>query len=562
MTLAGVAALGLGCTGQIKGGGDTTGPGRGGGGNNTPGNGNGGVIGGNPTVDPPASDCQTPTLAKPRIWRLTKSQIANTLADVASFSSPSIDMLPAETRLDGEFANQAGKLTIAPLVADQYYSIGDELGTQVVSQSATFIKCPVTALGTGTCLGDFIRGFGSKMWRRPLSDVEVQKLTALYTATSTSPGAPADGLKSVVQGMFLSPNFLYRTEVGDNTTPGAVTNLTDYELASVLSYTLWDSVPDATLMNLAAQGKLRDKATLAAQASRMWGAPRAQSALYNFFSQWLQTDDLLSATKDPMYTQYNAQVATDLIAESQMFLNSVVFQGDGTFKTLFTASYGYVNARTAPLYGITNATGTNLTKTDFDPSQRRGFLTMAGFVSAHSDGDDTAIVSRGRYFRGDILCDHIPPPPNPAQAVFGPRSSDPNMTNRERLISHVQTPACASCHDIFDPIGFAMENYDPIGRYRTMDKGKMIDGSGSIPLGNGTISFTNFIDFIDKLSKTPELYACFSTQYFSFSTGRNFDEINACERKTITDEFVKSGYKVQNLVMSVVNSPSFTARQN
>jgi hypothetical protein len=126
----------------------------------------------------------------------------------------------------------------------------------------------------------------------------------------------------------------------------------------------------------------------------------------------------------------------------------------------------------------------------------------------------------------------------------------------------VQTPACASCHNIFDPNGFALENYDPIGRYRTMDKGKQIDASGSIPLGAGEIAFDNFIDFIDKLSKTPELYACFSTQYFSFATGRNFDEINACERKAITDEFVKSGYKVDKLVMSVVNSPSFTARQN
>jgi hypothetical protein len=560
IALASVAALGLACTGQIKSGGSSTpdkpGTKPGGGGPNPP------VTGGNPTVDPPAGACAKPTLSKPRIWRLTKSQIRNSLADVAGFSSPMIDALPAETRLDGEFANQAGKLTVAPLVADQYYAIGEQLGAQVVSQAPMFLKCAVTALGTGTCLNDFIKGFGLKMWRRPLTDTEVGKLNALYNTSATMGGGPEVGLKSVVQGMFMSPNFLYRTEIGDSTAAGAVTNLTDYELASVLSYTLWDSVPDATLLNLAGQGKLRDKATLAAQATRMWAMPRSQSALYNFFSQWLQTDDLLSATKDPSFTVYNDQVAADLLEENRLFLNSIVFQGDGSFRTLFTAPYGFVNMRTAPLYGVTNAAGTNLVKTDLDPTKRRGLLTMAGFVSAHSDGDDTAIVSRGRYFRGDILCDHVPPPPNPALAVFGPKSSDPNMTNRERLISHVQEPACAACHNVFDPIGFAMENYDPIGRWRKQDKGKDIDPSGTIPLGNGSVEFTDFIDLIDKLSKTPELYACFSTQYFSFATGRNFEEINACERKAITDDFVKSGYKVDALVMSVVNSPSFTARQN
>jgi hypothetical protein len=557
----GALVMGLGCVGQIPAGSGTrsTPPG-------TAGNdgkaGNGGQGGGNPTVDPPANACLKPTLAKPRIWRLTKSQIRNTLTDVANFAPPSVDKLPAETRLDGEFANQAGKLTIAPLVADQYFTVGDELGARVVSQSATFLKCPLTGLATGTCLADFIKGFGMKMWRRPLTTVEVGKLTALYNTTATNGGDPTTALKNVVQGMFMSPNFLYRTEVGDTAQAGAVTNLTDFELASALSYTLWDSAPDPVLLDLATQGKLRDKATLLAQATRLWGMPRSQSALYNFFSQWLQTEDLLSATKDPSFTLYNEQVAGDLLEESRLFLNSVVFQGDGSFRTLFTAPYGYVNARTAPLYGITNATGMNLVKTNLDPNQRRGFLTMAGFVSAHSDGDDTAIVSRGRYFRGDILCDHIPPPPNPALAVFGPMSSGPNMTNRERLLAHVQTPACAGCHNFFDPIGFAMENYDPIGRYRAMDKGKTIDGSGSIPLGTGQVTFKNFIDFIDQLSKTPELYACFSTQYFSFATGRNFDEINSCERKAITDDFVKSGYKVDKLVLSVVNSPSFTARQN
>jgi hypothetical protein len=565
--LLAAATLGLGCVGQIPSGADSKtggGPRSSGGSSGDMSVGGAGGSGGSVTTDPPAAACMNPTLAKPCIWRLTKNQIRNSLLDVANFSPPTIDELPAETRLDGDFANQSGKLTIAPLVADQYFSIGNELGAQVVAQSASFIKCPMAQL-TGTCLTDFLKGFGLKMWRRPVTDVEVGKLTALFNTTSSMAGGAPAALQNVVQAMFMSPNFLYRTEVGDNSTPGKVTTLTDYELASALSYTLWDSVPDQTLLDLAAQGKLHDKATLTTQAKRMWGAKGAQGAINSFFQQWLQTEDLLSATKDPMYTVYNAQVAGDLLEETRLFINSVVFDpaGDHSFKTLFTAPYGYVSARTAPLYGMSNAMGTTLAKTNLDGTQRRGLLTQAGFISAHSDGDDTAIVSRGRYFRGDILCDGVPPPPDPKLAVFGPRSADPNMTNRERLISHVQNPQCAACHDIFDPIGFAMENYDPIGRFRTTDKGKQIDPSGTIPMpSGGSMTFKNFIDMIDQLSKSPDLYTCFSTQYFSYATGRGFDDLSQCERKSVTNDFVKSGYKVDALVMSVINSPSFTARQN
>jgi hypothetical protein len=569
--VVGATVLALGCVGQIPTGGSNSNnstAGTGGSRNGTggsgagPGTGTGGA-GGNVLVDPPPAACMNPTLARPRVWRLTKTQIRNTLMDVANFSPPTLDELPSETRLDGDFANQSGKLTIAPLVADQYFTIGGELGTQVVTKSADFLKCPVASLA-GTCLGDFVKGFGQKMWRRPLTDVEVGKLTTLFNTTSAMAGGPSAALQTTVQALFMSPNFLYRTEVGTSTAAGTVTNLTDFELASALSYTLWDSVPDQALMDLAAQNKLHDKATLQAQAKRMWGMGRSQGALNSFFQQWLQTEDLPTATKDPMYSMYNDQVAADLLEEGRLFLNSVVFDqaGDKSFKTLFTAPYGFVNARTAPLYGLSNVVGTALVKTNLNVSQRRGLLTQAGFVSAHSDGDDTAIVSRGRYFRGDILCDRIPPPPDPKLAVFGPRSSDPNMTNRERLISHVQNPQCAACHDIFDPIGFALENYDPIGRYRTTDKGKMIDPSGTIPLDGKDVTFTNFIDLINQLSNNPALYTCFSTQYFSYATGRGFDELSSCERKSVTDEFVKSGYKVDTLVMSVINSPSFTARQN
>ncbi|HXU79999.1 MAG TPA: DUF1592 domain-containing protein [Polyangia bacterium] len=560
IVLAGAAAVGLGCTGQIQTGSTTKG------GNST---GPTGPMGPNdkpPPKDPPPVDvgmCNATTLAKPRVWRLTHTQLKNTLTDSLGFSPPTIDTFPSETRLDG-FANQSNRLTVAPLLADYYLRASDELATNLLGRSAEFLKCPVSGLGQASCLGEFIRTLGMKMWRRPVTDAEVGKLTALYTSTVPMAGGPDQGFKNIVQAMFMSPNFLYRTELGNTTQAGQVTYLTDYELAAALSYMLWDSSPDKTLYDLAAANMLHDKDVLVQQAQRLWSTKKSQTALNAFMQQWLQIEELLGADKDPaIFPKYDKMVAADLLEESRLFLNSVVFDagGDKSFKTLFTASYGFVNSRTAPIYGATSASAA-LTKTPLNGAQRKGLLTMGAFMAAHADGDDTGLVSRGRYFREEILCDHVPPP-NPADAVFDPQKIRPDMTNRERLEAHTTNPVCHACHQLFDGLGFAMENYDPVGQYRTMDKGKMIDPTGSIPLPSGkTIEFKNFIDLVDQLAVSPDLYSCFSSQYLSYATGRGADTINACERKLVTDEFVQSGYKVDTLVMSVVKSPSFMARKN
>src|SRR5688572_8125827 len=220
-----LVALSLGCVGQIRPEGDTKAGGGGGG--------QGMIKPGDkpPPENPPPVDvgeCTSATLGKPRVWRLTHSQLRNTLVDGLQFAPPTIDTLPKETRLEG-FANQSGKLTVSPLLADYYLKASDELGANIVGRATEFIKCPMTGLGTGTCLADFIKLVGSKMWRRPLVDTEVSKLTALYGKTVPMAGGPEVGVKNIVQAMFMSPNFLYRTEVGNSTAPGQVTYLTDFE---------------------------------------------------------------------------------------------------------------------------------------------------------------------------------------------------------------------------------------------------------------------------------------------------------------------------------------------
>jgi hypothetical protein len=508
--------------------------------------------------------CSAATLARPRAWRLTNAQLRNTLLDAVGFAPPTLSMLPGETRLDG-FANQSDRLSIASLVADYYLRASDELASEVVRRSTELVKCPMASLGGGTCLADFVAAFGARLWRRPLLDSEVGRLTALYTTTAAQAGGPEAGLRTVVQGLFMSPNFLYRSEVGNTQAPGAVAELTQYEVASALSYMLWDSPPDATLVALAEQGKLRDRSVLGGEARRLLAAPKAQGAMHSFLQQWLQIEDLLTADKDPMvYSVYSPQVAADLMEETRLLLASVVFDpsGDRSFRTLFTSPIGFVNARTAPIYGLANVAGATLGRAMLDPAQRRGILTSGAFMAAHADGDDTGPVSRGRYFREELLCDGVPPP-NPTDAMFDPQKITPDMTNRERLTAHATNPACKACHALFDGLGFAMENYDPIGRFRTTEKGKPIDPTGSVPLRSGRLlTFESFVDLVDQLARTPDLYQCFSTQYLSYATGRLGDQIDDCEKKRVAGEFERSGYKIDALVLSVVQSPSFIARRN
>jgi hypothetical protein len=394
----------------------------------------------------------------------------------------------------------------------------------------------------------------------------------LYT-TSAGEGGPEGGLSNVVQAFFLSPNFLYRSELGDNNTAGMITDLTDYELASALSYTLWDSAPDQTLMDLAAQGKLRDKATLLDQAQRMLGVvEKSKPALESFVQQWLHIEDLLTTQKDPtVYAMGTKEAAADFLQENQMFFDSVMFDpaGDRSFKTLFTASYGFVSSRTAPIYGIQGVTGNNLVRKDFDPTVRKGLLSLGSFMWEHAKADGTHPVERGRFFREEILCEGVSDPP--PSVVIDPQFGDASLPARQRLAIHKKQVVCASCHALMDDLGLSMEDYDGIGRNHkdamgqaTDDRGNVVDLAGTFPLPSdmSDMKFKNFIDLIDQLSSKPDPYTCFASQLHDYATGRRPGENAECEQAMIANDFAKAGYKMDALVMSIVNSPSFMSRKN
>lgn len=519
--------------------------------------------GGGPNV---TMSCATPALGKSRVWRLTRSQIENTLRDSFGFVPASISSVPIEARLDG-FANQAALLTISPLLAETFFTMGGELGTHAAKNPSQYgIACDVARLTAGECLSGFLSNAGRKMWRRPLTDAELASLTQLFTDTSAH-GGPAEGVASVLQALLLSPHFLHRTELGTTTQAGAVTPLTEYELASALSFFLWDSGPDEELYTLASQSKLRDRPTLLAQARRMFELrDKSEPALNNFLQQWLYLEALPNSTKDTtQFAMATPEVAADLQQELRLFFDSVLFEpgGDRNLKTLFTSTYAFVNERTAPLYGLTGVTGTDLVRRELNPNERRGMISMLPFLWGHSHAEDTNLVGRGAHFRGQLLCERLTVPPGGVPpGNFAPAGS----TGRQRLTAHAN-PACASCHGLFDGVGFALEQYDAIGRYRTTEYGQTIDPSGNLPLPSQAnmrpgIGFTNFVDLVDKLVEMPDIYGCFAQQLASYASGRDIPELDPCERDALIEQFSKQNHEIDELVMNVVASPGFMDRKN
>ncbi len=535
----------------------TSGPAGPSGGPGTPGS-NGG---GGPAA---AGACDPGSLPRARTWRLTNAQFRNTAKAVFGYVGPAALALPPDGQPDG-FANQADRLSVPSLLASRYLVATDEIAANVVGRSGEFLKCGVADLGSGTCLRDFLASVGSRAWRRPLTAAELDKYVKLHaTIVAANGGDGGAAWKGVVQALLLSPNFLFRTELGGGAggASGAPVRLTDHELASAISYMIVDGPPDATLTALADAGKLADPAALAAEARRLLRAGDAAGTVGSFFRQWLHYDTLESASKDAAaFPTFTAEVSRDVMAEAQAFINGILFDpaGDGSFVTLLTAKHAYVNLRTAPLYGVT-APGAEFVKRDLPAGQRRGLLTGAAFIAGASDSDDTNLPSRGRIVREQLLCATVAPPPGNPQ--FEDPKITPDMTNREKLNVHTTNPACSSCHALFDGIGFAMEQYDAIGRYRTTDKTKTIDPTGTLPLGNETLKFTTFVDFVDQIARRPETYECIASQLNAFATGRSHAEIPRCELDANTKAFAEGGHELDALVTAIVTSPSFALRRN
>lgn len=406
-----------------------------------------------------------------------------------------------------------------------------------------------------TCALSVIDELAPLAYRRPLADGERARLSTLYDSLVPEHGS-ADALHALIEAVFASPHFLFLIEIGEPVAGrDGLFRLGTWELASRLSYAICEGPPDADLRTAAAGGELATSDQIEAQARRLFEEPCARNTVERFFEHWLHLNHLPSLNKSQDdFPEFTESVRDGLIAESKRFFDELVWQDQASITSLFDADYAWPDPRSAFLYGLSGADGAMASL----PPERAGILTSPAILAVTGTFEGTSPVERGVYVLRQILCDSPPPPPTDIEIV--PPLPDPNLTTRERWAAHSSEPACASCHRVIDPIGFAFEEFDGIGRHRTDENGFPIDASGGIPsLGIDDGSLVGAAALGRALAESPELKACVATQWLRFSFGRLESEADADTIAELADAF--DAQSMREALVSVVKTEAFLHRQ-
>ena len=493
-----------------------------------------------------------------RLRRLTRVELNNTTRDLVGATGSPADAVSPDERI-GPFASNA----IAPitdLIVEQHMEVAGALARDAVTRMASLAPCNLATDTGTTCATRFINEFGLRAYRRPLDADEVARYVALYNVGKQGTGGATNAFRVVVEAMLQAPSFLYHSDVGSTGAPSPTpVRLTSYELASRLSYFLWNSMPDSELFTLAGSGALEGDATVTAQVARLLGDPKAGATIGLFHRQWLQLEDIAGKEKDTTaYPLYSAALVDAMLDETTRFSDYVVREGDGLLGTLLTSNLAFPQGDLFDVYGVAEPANFRVgTPVSLNASQRAGLLTQAAFLTRHAHRDQTSPVHRGLTVRENLLCQPIQPPPADVNAVPPPLTTA--TSTRERFAQHSADETCAGCHVSMDPIGLGFENFDPIGAYRTMDGLGPVDATGEFLEVRPDLAgpFTGAVELANKLAGSEEVRNCVAAQWFRFSLGRMETQNDACSIQAIRTGFRDSNGNVRELLSRIALSEAF-----
>ena len=449
--------------------------------------------------------------------RLNNTQYANTIDDV--FDGVELEAaFPEENVVDG-FDNNVFNAAVSQVRADELFEAALHVGAAVAEDPEAALGCVVV---DDACVDAFIADYGQRLWRRPLDATERATLRAQYDSTAGE--ALPERVDLLIASMLMAPQFLFRPEIGEaeEAFPGIVP-LTGYEIASRMALLIWASVPDDALLAAAAAGELRTTAQIEAQAWRMMDDPRARRGMANFLYQWADVRELATASKDPgLYPEFDPQMVESMMTELAFFLDRVVWEQDGSIVELLTSNETTVDARLAALYGVAHPGTDAWVDVSLPAGERSGLLTQAAFLADKAHAIAPAPVRRGLFIRTAVLCQDIPAPPDDVDTSIPDQGVA--ETNRQRTEAHSADPSCSGCHQYMDPLGFAFENYDAIGRWRDTDNGYPVDATGEVvqPSGEAT-PFDGAIDMMGVLTAEDDVLTCMATHLFRYGHGRRAD---------------------------------------
>lgn len=564
-----VSVVVAGCTGEIGGGSvpggsgatDGAGPGTGAGAASststattaTTGAGNAPGAGGSGTPGTVVQDGQFPPApmvldGKPlytRFMRLTNAQWERAVQDILELDAPPDKARFFQTPVAGatDFVNNEAVLEVTNDLWAQYH-----LATKEVVQAFTASDAPLQRIYAGNNPREFIETFGRRAYRRPLTEEEVDRLEEIFTVGAGLSGTASSftiGAGLVIEAMLQSPHFLYRTELGANGAP-----LSGYEIASKLSFLLRGTTPSDELLDAAGRGELDSSANVVERARQMLEEPDALEVFRDFHAELFEFQRYTDVTKD--LPEFNPAITAELEEASVRFFERIFTEGLGVREVL-TSTQGYVGPLLAELYGV--QAPRTMTLMDLGP-ERAGYFSQVPFLMLYGDNEHADAIHRGVHLNYEVLCAEIPPPP---AAISLPPATG-GQTDRERVAAGT-APCGNGCHDAYiNPLGFAFENFDGMGRLRTTDNGVPVDTSSSYPFADGTRSFANAPELMNIMATTEMAHACYAKYIAGYALQRDLAAADTELVAQLMSASLNQGSSMKQLLLDLIAHPAFLTR--
>lgn len=494
-------------------------------------------------------------LGRVPVRRLSRVEYMNTVDDLLYGVARSGPEIP-EDATEGGFENAARHLSAPALLVERYELTASQAAEAAMADAETRGRILGCASWTSeaeqdACVESFLDGFGMRAFRRPLTGDERSAFVAFIDEKTSLIDFEA-AMELAIGALMQSAQFSYRVEVGASGT------LTPYEMASRLSYLLWQSMPDEELFAAAAAGELTSASQLETQARRMMEEPRARLALVDFHRQWLDFDRMLEEPKDPtLFPDWTPALRDAIREEADRFVGGVMFEGEGTISALLTSNRSWVNGPLAEHYGLDPVS--DWTEVTLPAGERSGILTRSDFLAGHAHETNGSPVLRGVFVIDRLLCGGLGAPP--ADADTSTPEPDPEMgpvTNRMLFEERTAPAQCQACHIRINGIGFGFENYDSTGRYRTEDNTLPVDATGDLVGTDVDGPYDGAIELSADLASSRAVSDCVAQSWVRYAVGRRAASEDACLIELAETSLAEHGGDMRELLVDIVTSPDFS----
>ncbi|HLK48129.1 MAG TPA: DUF1592 domain-containing protein [Bryobacteraceae bacterium] len=495
------------------------------------------------------------------VHRLNRVEYGNAVRDLLGLQVDIDSLLPPDDSGYG-FDNIGDVLSVSPAFLERCLAAARHISKLALEDAVArrkLLTCePAPTSANLSCAKAILGSLARHAYRRPIADSDLKPLLVFY-ASGRRHGGFAAGIEAALRAVLVSPEFLFHIETDPPGSP-SVHRVSDLELASRLSFFLWSSIPDDELLNLAAQCRLSDPGELEHQVRRMLADSRSDALVKNFATQWLALSNLRFAGPNPrLFPEFDDGLRQLFRRETELFIEDI-FREDRSVTDLWAANFSFLNERLARHYGIDGVQGDEFRRVDFADNRRGGLLGQGSILTVTSYATRTSVVLRGKWILENILGAPPPPPPPDIPSLPQPEKDQEMLAVRRQMERHRSQAACASCHAVMDPLGFALDNYDAVGKWRTEEAGSLIDASARLPDGT---EFEGPAGLKAALwDRRQEFVATFTTKLLTFALGRGLEwydqpTIRAIDRKAARDEF-----RFSSIVLGIVGSTPFQMRRS